>query len=796
MTIIALALWPGLEAADKIGSVIGAFCGVVGIGISTYSLTLARQPPPEAPPNGSPKQLIQDPIIEIDRSTASGEITVTGDHNNVAGHNVGTVAQGALTATSIEGNVVQAGVLKGDVHLHPAAQRAPIPRQLPAAPASFVGRHEELAQLTAALDIAGNSTNTAMVSIIAGTGGIGKTWLTLHWARQNIQLFPDGQLFVDLRGFSPAADPMPTGAAVRGFLDAFDIAPERIPIELSAQVALYRSCIAEKRMLIVLDNARDTDQISSLLPGTSTCTVILTSRDQLPGMTTAHGAQRLTLGVLDEDEARAMLAERIGRERVGAEPAATAELLARCAGLPLALSIVASRATTHPEFSLEVLAGELRDTADRLTAFDQGDIGTNLTAVLSWSYSILPIKQAEVLCLISLAPGPDISLSAAVSLSGLSATQAQSMLRALEKMSLLEQRKPGRWQMHDLVRLYATKQADTTQSADQQNVAMRRLVDFYLHTAHAGDRLLTPGRPSINISEPTAGCRPQLLVDQSAALTWFDSEHSCLLATQRSTGSWGIPRAGWQMAWALDSFHRRRGHVHDHLTAWQVGLAAAQREGDPSALLLAHRLLGQVWARLDRYTEALDHLTMALTLAQEAKDLLAQANTHNALALAYGRKGEDEKALEHAVEGLHLFRTLHEPVLEAEQLNAAGWYLTRLGQYEQARAHCGAALTLCRRHNYREGEADTLDTLGYLAHHMKQYDEALDYYHRALTLFRELSYTYYEADILDRLGSTHSALGDHIQASHNWLQALQLYQNQDRTKDVERIQHQLDDLAG
>ncbi|MCA1601058.1 MAG: hypothetical protein LC776_05250, partial [Acidobacteria bacterium] len=319
----------------------------------------------------------------------------------------------------------------GDLPAEPSSLR-PVPRQLPGAPRLFTGRAYELTVLTGALGPGSDAGSTVTTLVIGGVGGIGKTALALHWAHQNIEQFPDGQLYVNLRGFDPSGTMMPPGVAVRGFLDAFGVEPGAIPVDLDAQAGLYRSLVAGKQILIVLDNAHDTDQIAPLLPGGPSCTVLVTSRHQLMGLVTAYGAQPLNLDMLSEAEARELLARHLGDDRVTAELEAVDELLEICAGLPLALGIVAARAATHPDFTLSVLAEELRGTSDRLDALDAGELHANLRAVFSWSYQALDAEAAKAFSLLGLTPGPDISLAAVANLTAQSPTRARALLRDLE----------------------------------------------------------------------------------------------------------------------------------------------------------------------------------------------------------------------------------------------------------------------------------------------------------------------------------------------------------------------------
>ena len=445
-----------------------------------------------------------------------------------------------------------------------------VPRQLPAAPRLFTGRRRELDQLTASTEPGA----TMVVTAIRGVGGIGKTWLALHWAHEHLDRFPDGQLHVDLRGFDPTGRPMSVGTAVRTFLGALGIEPSAVPPEEEAQVGLYRSLLADKRMLIVLDNARDTEQVIPLLPGGSACTVLITSRNRLTGLVTRHGASAVDLGALSTMEAWELLSGRLGTDRLAAEPRPAADLLDSCAGLPLALSIVAARAATHAGFPLESLADELRDHAGRLDTLDGGELSTNMRAVLSWSFHALDADAAGLFELLGLVPGPDISTAAAASLTALPDARTRVLLRRLEDASLVQQHTVGRFRMHDVVRLYAGAEATSGQSPGHTE-ALRRMVGFYLHTAFSAEQMLLPLQPPIELDEPATGSRPGLLVDPTTALAWFDVEFPNLLAVQRIAAdrSWAVPV--WQLARIMTTFLYRQGRFRDALILWRAGQLAA-----------------------------------------------------------------------------------------------------------------------------------------------------------------------------------------------------------------------------
>lgn len=667
------------------------------------------------------------------------------------------------------------------------------PRQLPASPAVFVGRRAQLAALDGMLD----DQDTMMIAAITGTGGIGKTWLALHWAHKHLDRFPDGQVFVDLRGFSPSGEPLTPQSALGYILDALGVRPGSIPKNLDAQAGLYRSLVADRRILIVLDNARSTEQVSKLLPGAATCAVLVTSRDKLSGLVTAHSARSVAVDVFDAQEACRLLTRRLGGRRLDAETDTdtVAQMADACAGLPLALSVLAGRAELHPRLPLADLVTELRDAANLLTSLTDGDPAANLRTVFSCSCAALPPGHADVFGLLALAPGPDISTAAAASLVGLPTGQAAAILGALERASLLEQHASGRYRMHDLIRLYGAEQALATIAEEERECALSRLVDFYLHTAYAGDRLVHPHRSLhralIKLASPAPSSDPVEHADASEALAWFDAEHPCLLAIHRFVISRGRHEEVLQIAWALDTFHLRRGRLHDNLVTWRHGLAAALQLDSPAAQTLAYRLLGVACTWLDFHDEAVDAFQRALELAGETGDPPTQAHTHIALARVRSRQADNQSALNHATEAMRLYQTIGNLTWQASALNSMGWYAALLGRFTQAHAHCQDALKLHRQDGYRQGEASVLDSLGYICHQSGDLHLALDYFTQALILFRALGNQYDEADTLSRVGQTYVALNRFGEARTAWQQALGIYRGQRRDAEVGHVERQL-----
>jgi len=675
-------------------------------------------------------------------------------------------------------------------------------QQLPAAPRTFTGRVRELAALDAALDDESQDSNTSMVCAIGGMGGVGKTWLAVHWAHRHLDRFPDGQLYVNLRGFEPVSQPMTPAAVVRGFLEALGVPPAAFPVAQEAQAGLYRSLVAGRRMLILLDNAHDTAQVTPLLPGDATCSVLITSRRQLTGLIATHGARSFTLSVLPEDDARGLLAQHLGHIRLAAEPEATAELLACCAGLPLALGIVAARAAVHPHLTLTDLAGDLREAAHRLDGLDAGEPQVDLRGVLSWSSRALSADAARAFGLLGIAPGPDLALAAAARLLDLPVMKTRALLRTLEHAHLTQRHAPERYRMHDLLRLHAAEQAEQQHTSADLQAALRRLVEFYVHTAYCGAQLLAH-RPAPMLAEPEAeagagaGAATPPLPDTAAAIAWFDAEHSNLLAAQQSAHHRGWDASVFQLAWALDPYHRRRGHLADQAETWQLAVLSAQRLPEAAVRTQAHQMLGDAYAQLGRTVDALRSLRRALILAEQAGDIVSQGQIQHSLGGTWERHGDHRRALEHAQRALAIFQAQDDTFQQARALNGVGWLQTRLGQYQEARANCEAALALLRQlpFNHQQlGESDTLDSLGCIAHGLREYPAALDYYDQALTICRAQGHRYLEPKILQHLAETQLAQHRLDEARESWRRAHELYTAQHRVTDASRVQQQLDGL--
>jgi tetratricopeptide (TPR) repeat protein len=641
-------------------------------------------------------------------------------------------------------------VTEADPELAGAAGRrqpstGPVPRQLPAAVAHFAGRSGELAALTGLVCGRADTGGTVVISAIGGTAGVGKTALAVYWAHQVSDRFPDGQLYVNLRGFDPSGQVMAPAEAVRRFLDAPGVSAERIPVDLDAQAALYRSQLAGKRVLVVLDNARDTAQVRPLLPGAPTCLVLVTSRNQLTGLIAADSARPITLDLLTDDEARQLLARRLGADRVAAEPDAVAEIITGCAHLPLALALVAARAAIRPHLGLPLLAEELRDTQDRWQALAGDDPTTDVRVVFSWSHRALTQDAARLFRLLGLHPGPDLSAPAAASLAGVPASTVRPLLGELTRASLLVEHTPGRYSFHDLLRAYAAHLTRTTDTAQQRHSATVRILDHYLHTAHTADRLLDPTGDPTTLIAPQPGVTPEPLTDYRQAMDWFTIEHPVLLAAVDHAAATGLDTHTWQLIWTLDPFLGRRGHWHDWAASARAAVAAAHRLADPPAQIRTHSSLAAAYIPLGRFDDAHTELGHALDLATQIGDQTGQANVHRILAYLWEQRGGYPQALDHAWQALDLCQAAGHQRGQARALSAVGWYHALLGEYQQALTACQQALTLHQDLNNREGQANTWASLGYAHHHLGNRTHALTCYQHAFTLYRDLGDRYYEA---------------------------------------------------
>jgi transcriptional regulator with XRE-family HTH domain/tetratricopeptide (TPR) repeat protein len=664
-----------------------------------------------------------------------------------------------------------AGPARGESHRADSGRL--VPRQLPAPVSGYAGRERELAALAG---LAAGDPASARVLVISGTAGVGKTALALYWSQQAAGRFPDGQLFVNLRGFYPSGEPVAPGEAILGFLDALEVPAGRIPAGLAAQAGLYRSMLSGKRMLVVLDNARDADQVRPLLPGGPGCLVLVTSRSQLAGLVAAQGAQPLCLDVLPGPQARALLAARLGRGRAAAGSAVTGDLAELCAGLPLALGIVASRALTRPGWPLAEIAAGLRDARGRLDMLDAGDAVTAVKAAFSWSYRQLSEPAALMFRLLGIHPGPDISLRAAASLAGFPLGQARTALGELAGASLAAEQVPGRFALHDLMRAYAAGLCEESHSAQERRAALHRVLDHYLHTGNAA-ATLSPVIFTVPLPDPgtpAAGVIPEDIADPAHALAWFKAEHRVLIAAAIRAAD-GFDAHAMQLPLILHPYLCRRGHWHDSIATELLALAAARRLGDLAGQGHAHCHLGTTYTSLGNLAEAEPHLRQALALYQRIDHSHGQGVTHTGLEVLRHRQQRDTDALYHAEQALKQHRIAGDRQGEANGLNNVGWCHVLQGDPGKGIPFLERAIDLLRETGHRLGLAYATDSLGYARHLLGEHRQAIACLQEAETLARELGDRPLQAAVLDHLGDACHAAADPQAARRAWRKALDIY---------------------
>jgi DNA-binding SARP family transcriptional activator/tetratricopeptide (TPR) repeat protein len=675
---------------------------------------------------------------------------------------------------------------------------AQVPFQLPPAVPAFAGRAAELASLHAVMpgtsaDCTGSPA--VVISAVSGMAGVGKTALAVHWAHQVAARFPDGQLYVNLRGFDPSGQAVEPGEALGGFLDALGVPVTRIPAELPAQAGLFRSLLAGKRILVVLDNARNVEQVRPLLPGSPGCMAIVTSRSRLTGLVAAQGAVPLTLDLLTVAEARELLTSRLGTGRVASEPDVVNDIIAGCARLPLALAIVAARAATQPAFPLAVIARELRLATHALDSFQDDDLTTDARAAFSWSYQALSGGAARLYRLLGLHPGPDIAIPAVASLAALPAGQARTLLTELARAHLLTEHAPGRYTLHDLLRAYATEQAQAHDSDDARSAALRRLLDHYLHTAHAATMMLEPGLDPITPVQPGAGVALGEAATAEDALSWFTAEHAALLPAVVMAAQAGMAAHAWQLAWSLTTFLLRRGRWDDQVLVQNAALSAARRANDLAGQ--AHALYGVAlgYARSGRFGKARPYFQHALRRFEKLGDHVSQARIYSSLTWLSERQERPAEALSHALRALELYRAGGHQAMEPTALNDVGYCHGLLGNYQRAMAYCQQALVANQELGERSGESATWDSLGYIHHQLGDYQQAVTCYERSLDLCRELADQYNEADTLDHIGDAHCRAGYLDAARRAWSHALDIF-DEIGHPDSEHVRVKLRDCAG
>ncbi|RMI28756.1 BTAD domain-containing putative transcriptional regulator [Streptomyces triticirhizae] len=672
-----------------------------------------------------------------------------------------------------------------------AASPEPAPNQLPADIGGFVGRGAELAELDARV----SAPVPVLITAVAGTAGVGKTALAVRWAHRARERFPDGQLYVDLRGYGPDQPRAPEDV-LAGFLRALGMAGSAIPHELDERAARFRTLVDGRRMLLLLDNAADVAQVRPLLPGSPSCVTLVTSRDTLTGLVVREGARRVALDRFSAVEARELLRSLLGEERLATEPAAAVDaLVERCARLPLALRIAAELVRSHRgPGGVAALAGSLAGRRGALDLLDVDDPQTAVRAVFSWSYQRLAPDEALVFRMVGAHPGPDLEEHAVAALAGLERRAARRALDALVRGHLVERSPSGRYGLHDLLHAYAT---ELDGPADERMAALGRLSDYYLSTASAAMDVLVPQETFRRPPAPDWPGEAPRFDSPESARDWLDAERANLLALARISG----PRRTLDLAETLWRYLFLGGFPDEALHLYTRELSAARALGDPLAEARARNNLGKTMDQLGLDGEAaLDHLRAALAAYERAGLPEWQSAVRNNLGVAHGRRGELDaavaefeaslalvspdgpwplrrapmvnvsrclKEMGRPDEALGILARVLELCREHEDLIHIPNALTGLadlslltGREAEARAHAVDGLALAREHGFRAVEVDCLRVLGVVARSADQPAEAVRRHEEALAVARSIGSRHTLLEALDELAASQAAAGD------------------------------------
>lgn len=627
------------------------------------------------------------------------------------------------------------------------------PAQLPRTSTGFVGRTDSLRRLDSLLDASGEQS---AVCVVSGMAGIGKTALAVQWSRRVRARFPDGQLFAALRGYA-ATEPARPLEALEGFLRALGIAADRVPDELDQAAALFRSLLADRRVLLLLDDARTAEQVRPLLPGGRDNLVLVTSRDSLGGLVARDGAGHLTLDLLATSEALALLTEAIGDDRVGGEPEAADTLIDLCGRLPLALRIVAARLAMQPGRRLAAEVAEL-SSDERLGALQiAGDEESAVRAVFERSYAASTAEARRLFRLLGLIPLRDITVVMAAALLDAPAPVAALLLEELSQAHLVSRPAPGRFGLHDLLRLYAAERAELDESPAERDAAAYRLMLRLLADADAADRVLNPNR--LRLPLPADAPPPMVEPRHGAALAWLDAECANVLTAVRYAAEHGHDRVTSLLASTIRGYLELRRLNQDWRTVGELGLAAAEAMADDRARTKAHLDLAGLHERLGRYEPAGLQIARTLVLARRTGWLEAQGVALSELGILCRHAGRLDKATGYAVAALDVARSSGWTPLIAGRLMSLGNLRAEAGDLASAAELYHEVLPLFRRIGSHSGEAIALANLGECRVALGRPEEAIDFFTAASKLNREDGNRSLAADNLRALATAHLEAG-------------------------------------
>ena len=669
-----------------------------------------------------------------------------------------------------------------------APSSLPLPAQLPADIGDFTGRETHVGQLSTLL-LTGNaarSPGAVRVVVVNGAAGLGKTTLAVHAAHQVSAQFPDGQLYVDLQGVSSQA--APPGEVLARFLRDLGVEGDKIPARDDERAALYRTTLAGRRVLILLDNAKDAAQVRPLLPGSSSCAVLVTTRNRTADLASTRFVD---LNVLEDTEALALFSRIVGEERAAAEPDATAEILVACAGLPLAIRICAARLGARRNWQIATLAARLRNEQRRLDELKIGDL--EVRSSFQVSYDSLPkprrgLDPARVFRLLALWQGTSIAPSAAAALLGASEDDTADALESLVDANLLESPAPDWYRFHDLLRVYATERAQAEESEADHVTAVERLMHWYLSTADAAAQLVAPLRYRVPLPEDHHFASPLALASPADALAWYDRERGNVLSASRQAAAMGRHDLAWRLPTALFPLFNRRDNWADCIAAHRIAVDSARvaehRLGEGWAL----QNLGQALARV-RDGEALQHMEQALIARRELEDHAGEAQTVLSLADAYHKLQGPQAAREHLLQNIDLVRDY--PSLYGIALNNLGEFAQELGRLAEAADYFEQARVCFAGAGPSYGQGHALHNLSHVYLDLGRPAEALDNASLALDIHKSAGDLLGQALALKFQGQAQLALGRDTLARAAWNTALARFQQLGEAAEAAEIEIQL-----
>ncbi|HZE38982.1 MAG TPA: BTAD domain-containing putative transcriptional regulator, partial [Stackebrandtia sp.] len=672
---------------------------------------------------------------------------------------------------------IQLRVLKGlnDTTTPPPRPGAQVPRQLPPAPRRFTGRLRERSMMDDAL------ASGAPVVALSGPGGIGKTWLATRWASDNLARFPHGQLHIDLHGFDPSRQPVTAEKALRALLGGLGVPSTAIPSDVEQASGLLRSKTSGRALVVVLDNARDHRQVAPLLPGEG-CFTIVTGRVELAGLVASHGAASIAVSSLSDVEAHDALAMHLGDGRVAAEPEAAAALVTHCAGLPLALGIVAANAATRPDRSLSSLTADLRDRATLLDELETGDLSASLRSVLATSLRAVSDAARSMFSCLGLAFTTTVSVDAAASLAARSPAAARKSLRELETAHLLDRDAAGRHRLHDLTALYAAEVADDTIDDPRRRRARRRLVDHYLHASYSAARVF-PSMTSISLEEPLERTIVSV-VDSDDALDWYAVEYPNLLAAQESAEDLSMDGHVWRLAWITGRYQWAQGRWSDGIAGWSRARHATDRLGDPRAQAIIYIGLSTLCVASGDLDRAESITTEAVRFAARTGDVPLRLSSHMSLCVIADARGDHAAGREHAQRMVELSASTDSRRWGAIAYNSLGWSEAKLGDLDAAQAHLETSLSIFATTEATHSLADVWFQRG-------DYPTALHWYTRRLEMTRRQNNEHTLPTDCERIGDCHARMDDPRQARQWWSDAVELLREQGRQREWESIQDKI-----